>query len=118
MRKMLVFVGVFAVATQIACARMRLHVGNGVSSPQAVKQVRPEYPDAAKKNGRQGTVLVDCVVLPDGTVGETQVTRSSLDPTLDKAAIAALKQYRFNPGMKDGKPVSVKVPVSSTFTLR
>src|ERR1019366_3256465 len=109
---------VLALATEIAFGHAIYAPGNGVSFPQAVKQVRPDYSDAAKNAGRQGTVVVDCVEQPDGTVGETQVTRSSLDPTLDKAAVAAAKQYRFNPVMKNGKPVSVKVPIEFTFTLR
>ena len=117
MRAMLVVFGVFA-AVQAACDHAVYTSGNGVSPPQLVKQVRPEYPDAAKKDGRQGTVLVDCVVLPNGTIGQTQVTNSSKDIALDRAAVAAAKQYRFNPGMKDGVPVRVKVPIEFTFTLR
>ena len=104
-------------AATMACANAIYAPGNGVSVPQAVKRVRPEYPDTAKNTGRQGTVLVNCIVLPDGTVGEARVTRS-LDPILDKAAVAAAKQFRFSPGMKDGKPVSVRVPIEFTFTLR
>jgi TonB family protein len=55
----------------------------------------------------------------DGTVGEVNVIRS-LDTTygLDASAVFAAKQWRFNPGMKDGVPVAVRVTIEMTFTLR
>ena len=58
------------------------------------------------------------VVLPDGTVGEVTVLRS-LDTVsgLDAQAILAVKQWVFNPGMKDGVAVAVRVTVEMTFTL-
>ena len=54
----------------------------------------------------QGTVLLECVVLPDGTVGDVEVVRS-LDPTfgLDQEAIKAARQWRFAPGTRFGDPV-------------
>ena len=69
------------------------------------------------KAGIQGTVTLDCVVRTDGTVGETRVTRG-LDPGLDAQAIAALKQWQFKPGERDGKPVPVQVFVEIDFTLK
>ena len=67
----------------------------------------------------QGTVLLECVVQPDGTVGDVQVVRS-LDSTfgLDQEAIKAAKQWRFAPGTRLGEPVSVLVTIELTFTLR
>ena len=58
------------------------------------------------------------VVLSDGTVGEVTVLRS-LDTTfgLDGQAVLAAKQWVFNPGMKDGLPVAVRVTIEMTFTL-
>jgi len=67
----------------------------------------------------QGTVLLECVVRPDGTVGDVQLMRS-LDPTfgLDQQAIAAAKKWRFVPGTRLGEPVPVLVTIELTFTLR
>jgi TonB family protein len=66
-------------------------------------------------------VQLECVVLPDGSVGEVRVTRS-LDPVfgLDQKAIVAAKQWRFVPGKlrQTGQPVSVLVLIELTFTLR
>ena len=53
----------------------------------------------------------------DGSIGDVKVTRS-LDAGLDQEAIKAVKQWRFEPGIKDGKPVPVRVALEMTFSLR
>ena len=57
--------------------------------------------------------------MPDGSVGNVRVMRS-LDALfgLDEKAIAAAKQWRFKPGMANGKPVAVAITIELTFTLR
>ena len=67
----------------------------------------------------QGMVTLEVVVQADGTVGNAKVVRS-LDPIfgLDQAAIAAVKAWKFKPGMHAGKPIPVVVTIELTFTLR
>ena len=91
----------------------------GVSAPAVIREVHPRYTDEAKEKKIQGLVQLEAVVLEDGTVGDVAVTKS-LDATygLDQAAVAALVQWRFKPGQKDGKAVKVQVEVEMTFTLR
>jgi protein TonB len=95
--------------------------GSGIENPLVLREVRPEYTADAMRAKIQGMVQLECVVLPDGTVGEVRVTRS-LDPVfgLDQKAIAAAKQWRFVPGKlrQTGQPVSVLVLIELTFTLR
>jgi len=93
--------------------------GNGVSLPRVVREVRPNYTSDAMRAKVQGVVMLECVVRPDGTVGDVQVTRS-LDSTfgLDQEAIKAAKQWRFTPGTRMGEPVPVLVSIELTFTLR
>ncbi len=93
--------------------------GNGVQLPQPTKEVKPQYTADAMRAKVQGTVLLECVVLPDGTVGSVEVVRS-LDSTfgLDQEAIKAAKQWRFRPGTRFGEPVAVLVTIELTFTLR
>jgi TonB family protein len=93
--------------------------GEGVTSPTIVREVKPLYTDAAKKERIQGTVVMDVVVQSDGSVGDVTVTRS-LDQTygLDDEAVKAMKQWTFDPGKKDGKAVPVLVQVEMSFTLR
>jgi protein TonB len=93
--------------------------GNGVSLPQVVKQVKAEYTEEAKQNRIEGKVGLDVVVLADGTIGDVKVAQS-LDTVygLDANAVKAMKQWRFKPGMKDGKPVAVRVAVDIGYSLR
>jgi protein TonB len=93
--------------------------GNGVSLPAVVTHVNPQYTQEARNAHIEGSVVLDTVVLQDGTVGEVTVSRS-LDSTfgLDRQAIVAAKLWRFKPGTKDGKPVAVRVQIEMTFTLK
>jgi TonB family protein len=76
-----------------------------------------QYTAEARRAGIQGTVLLDCVVLVDGTVGDVRVGKH-LDPDLDAEAIRALRQWRFTPGEKDGRAVPVQISVELSFLLR
>ena len=93
--------------------------GSGVTIPRLVQQVKPQYTADAMRMKAQGEVFLECVVLPDGSVGTIRVTRS-LDPVfgLDEEAIKAARQWRFDPGTRDGQPVAVAVVIELTFTLR
>jgi TonB family protein len=91
---------------------------DGVRLPRLVREVKPKYTAEAMRAKIQGTVALECVVLPDGKVGAIRVVRS-LDSTfgLDQEAMAAAKQWQFEPGAKDGLPVPVLITVELTFTL-
>jgi protein TonB len=93
--------------------------GNGVESPIPVFQPKPQYTSPAMRAKIQGTVLLECIVLPDGTVGRVEVRRS-LDPTfgLDQEAIKAARSWRFRPGIRRGNPVAVLVTIEMAFALR
>jgi TonB family protein len=93
--------------------------GNGVSLPRVLREVKPQYTSDAMRAKIQGTVLLQCVVRPDGSVTDIQVVRS-LDPTfgLDQEAIKAARQWRFAPGTRLGEPVAVLVTIQLDFTLR
>jgi len=84
-----------------------------------VREVKPAYTADAMRAKVQGTVWLECVVMPDGTVGRVQVVRS-LDSTfgLDQEAIKAAKQWRFRPGTRLGEPVPVLITIELAFTLR
>jgi protein TonB len=88
-------------------------------NPRLIREVKPQYTADAMRAKIQGTVLLECVILPDGTVGRVEVVRS-LDPTfgLDQEAIKAARQWRFVPGTRFGEPVAVLVTIELTFTLR
>ncbi len=93
--------------------------GSGVVNPRILREVKPQYTADAMRAKVQGTVLLECVVLADGTVGRVDVVRS-LDATfgLDLEAVKAARQWRFQPGTRFGEPVNVLVTIELTFTLR
>jgi TonB family protein len=90
--------------------------GSGITMPRLLKDVKPEYTDEARRAKIQGSVMLECVVLTDGTPSRIRVVRT-LDPGLDQSAIKALEQWRFAPGTKDGAAVPVVVQTEMTFSL-
>jgi TonB family protein len=91
--------------------------GSGVTLPVIVRETKPTYSPSAMRDGAQGSVKLECVVLTDGTVGDIRLTKP-LHPDLDEEAIRTLRQWTFKPGTKDGVAVPVQVDVEMTFTLR
>ncbi len=90
-----------------------------VSSPKVTKQVPPNYSAAAMKAKVEGSVLMEAVVLTDGTVGDVRVVQSlDKEHGLDDVAVETVKKWRFIPGKKDGVPVPVVVEVRMAFSLR
>ncbi len=93
--------------------------GAGITLPRVLREVKPQYTADAMRAKVQGSVWLECIVMPDGSVGDVRVTRS-LDPIfgLDQEAIKAAKQWRFSPGLRQGEPVPVIITIELTFTLR
>jgi periplasmic protein TonB len=93
--------------------------GSGVTLPEIITEVKPAYTSDAMRAKVQGTVLLEAVVRPDGSVSEVRIVRS-LDPTfgLDNEAVKAARQWRFRPGMRLGQPVPVLITIELMFTLR
>jgi TonB family protein len=93
--------------------------GNGVSTPRLLQEVKPQYTADAMRAKVQGSVWLECIVMPDGSVGAVRVTKS-LDSVfgLDQEAIKAARQWKFVPGMRQGQPVPVLITIELTFTLR
>lgn len=90
----------------------------GVTLPSVIREVRPDYTQAAMEAGIEGDVLLTAVVGPDGTVYEVDIV-DSLDAELglDESAVEAAGQWRFEPGTVDGEPVAVKVNMEFRFAL-
>ena len=83
--------------------------------PEVITRVQPTYPDLARENGVSGTVMVQALVVEDGTVADTRITGSI--PPLDDVAVRAVRQWRFKPAMAKGVPVAVWVAVPVKFSL-
>jgi len=89
---------------------------SGVSSPNCLYCPQPSYSDVARAAKYQGTVILSVVVTAEGEVTSIYVLKAApFGLTTD--AIKDAKYWRMEPGKKDGKPVSVRVEIESTFHL-
>jgi protein TonB len=66
----------------------------------------PDYPQMSRRLGEQGTVVLRVMISPDGRAGEIQLSKSSGHARLDRAAIEAVREWRFVPALKGGRPVA------------
>ena len=92
-------------------------VGGAVSAPQVVHHVFPEYSEEARREKFVGQVVVGLIVDTDGLPQNVHVVRG-VGHGLDEKAIEAIRQYRFQPAMENGKPVPVRVNVEVNFQIK
>lgn len=91
--------------------------GSGITAPDLLREVRPDYTDEARRLGIEGDVVLEIIVRSDGTVGDIKVLQG-LRGGLDRRAIDAVRQWRFAPARRHGSPVDVVVEVAVEFKLR
>lgn len=78
----------------------------------------PPYPAKARRRHMEGTVILEVVVNVAGKVDSLEIKESSGHRVLDKAALASVRQWIFEPGMKNGMKVPMAVLVPVRFTLQ
>jgi len=91
-------------------------VGGGVSAPVLLSKTEPEYSEEARKAKHQGTVMLYVQIDPSGHATNIKVVKS-LGLGLDEKAIEAVQKWKFAPGKKDGKPVTVEATIEVNFRL-
>ena len=91
--------------------------GAGITPPGILREVKPDYTEEARRRGIEGDVVVEIVVLRDGSVGNIRLLQG-LGGGLDQRAIDAVRQWRFRPAERHGTPVDVMVEVAVEFKLR
>jgi protein TonB len=91
-------------------------VGGGISAPQAISSPDPNYTEEARKAKKQGTCVLWLIVDAAGHPRDLKVVRG-LGLGLDEKALEAVRQWRFQPALKDGRPVDVQISVEVEFHL-
>jgi protein TonB len=91
-------------------------IGGGVSSPELIFKVDPEFSEEARRAKFMGIVLVNLIVDQQGRPENVHVLRG-VGMGLDEKAVAAVKQYKFRPAMEKGKPVPVELNVEVNFQI-
>ncbi len=89
----------------------------GVVAPVPLETPRPRYPDAAVALRQQGVVVLDAWIDADGTIRRLEVVRSA-GPLLDRAALDAVRGWRYRPALIGSRAVPVLLSVTVTFALR
>ena len=90
--------------------------GRGVSAPRVIYQTDPEFSEEARKAKYQGTCVLGLVVDANGRPTQIRVI-NALGMGLDEKAIESVKNWKFEPGQKDGHAVAVEIAVEVDFHL-
>ena len=85
----------------------RIHVEEHAQTAKLVRSVKAIYPESAKRHLSQGAVQLQTFIGGNGSVMAARVINTDIDPDLAKAAIDAVKQFRYQPTVIDGNPVEV-----------
>jgi protein TonB len=92
-------------------------VGVDIAEPRRVQYVEPIYPRAARLVRQEGVVILRATLDREGVVREVQVLRGA-PLGLTEAAAAAVRQWRYEPALLDGRPVEVYLTVTVHFKMR
>ena len=95
---------------------LNVHESSSDVMPKVLKAKKPEYPYSLRRSGHSGEVLVEFIVDAEGKVREAAVL-SSNHPAFEQPALDAIHEWKFKPGMKDGKPVNVKMRIPIVFNI-
>lgn len=93
-----------------------MSVGGGVTAPQLIHSVEPEFTSQARAARLQGQVAIQLIVDANGNPEDMQIVHH-LGMGLDQKALEAVRQYRFRPAMFHGRPVPVRLIVEVNFHL-
>jgi len=106
-----------STAAQPPDQRVRTHVrvSQGVTSGLLIRKVNPVYPKKARKKHIQGVVILAAKISKDGDIVGLSVV--SGEPMLAKAAVEAVKQWKYKPYLLKGEPVEVDTEVLVNFRL-
>ena len=98
----------------------RIRVGGNIQATKLTYQVKPLYPETLQQQGIEGTVLVRAIITKDGSLNAPSIIVISTlaNPELAKAAIDAVKQWRYEPTLLNGEPVEVATTITVHFKLQ
>ena len=104
------------LAASLCFAQDPPKAGQDVQPAALIHQVSPDYPDAWKKEGIQGTVHLRAIIAKDGTL--QGITLLDGDSRLAKSAEKAVKKWRYRSKMLNGEPVEVQTTIAVVFALK
>jgi TonB family protein len=109
-----------ALSAEVSALRERERQQANVIGASALKRTRyvePVYPRAARDAGTSGWVDLEFIVRPDGSTSNARVINSAPAEIFDRAALEAIGKWRFEPVVRDGKPVDQRTRLRMRFAL-
>jgi periplasmic protein TonB len=103
-------------AGMLAVVLLSAPVTGQVSTPSKVKDVKPAYPPESLKMGDEGVVVIELSIAASGQVSNAQILWSGCE-RLNKSALTAARQWRYEQVRVNGKPTPFKVTVKIPFRL-
>lgn len=94
-----------------------IRVGGQIKEPRKTREIKPVYPEIARKARIEGVVILEITVSKEGNVRDVKVLRG-LAMGLTEAAVEAVKQWQYEPSTLNGRPVEVLVTVTVRFNLQ
>jgi TonB family protein len=94
-----------------------LRVGGNVRAPRKTVDVRPVYPDVMRDAGLEGVVPIEAVIGTNGSVTAVRVVSAQVHPDFARAAVDAVRQWRFTPTLLNGTAVEIVMTVKVEFRL-
>jgi len=88
----------------------------GITVPRILSRQEPTYTEEARTAKVEGTVVLFAEITSAGSV-ENVVVLHKLGKGLDESAVRAIKQWKFSPALKDGRPVAVMITIEMNFSL-
>ena len=108
--------GIIGSRPPVGSARpTRIRVSTRVSEGLLIKKIEPEYPDRARQNRIEGTVVLGAVIDKNGDVGQLSVV--SGPALLVPAALEAVRQWKYKPYLLNGEPLAMQTQVSVLFVI-
>jgi TonB family protein len=106
-----------AATPQPLASRERIPIGGNVKMARLITQPKPVYPDDLRLAGVTGTVRIRSIISKTGEVLNPVVLNTDVHPGLARAALEAIKQWRYEPTLLNGQPVEVVTTADITYEL-
>ncbi|MGB7517850.1 MAG: energy transducer TonB, partial [Candidatus Acidiferrum sp.] len=93
----------------------RRQVSEPVITAKLVRRIEPEYPPLARQLHREGRVELHAIISTDGSIQALEVVTG--DPLFLQSALAAVREWRYQPTILDGQPIEVDTHITVIYNL-
>ena len=95
----------------------RIRVGGNVQAANLIRKVTPIYPQTAKLDRVEGTVIMAAVISKEGDIISLEQVNKQVDSRLAESAMAAVREWKYKPTLLNGQPIEVVTQIDVNFTL-